>query len=332
MAGALDTLNTFEEALKILLTRVQPIRRTLDVQIQRHRPARILTIPAEVLSEIFEYACCNDSEHYGRPRAIMQARILSAVSQKFRHVALGTPHIWSRLDWRLAPPCLSACLERSKSTPLTVRLMDVLGRNPQHQEANLPFLLANTHRWYKLDVSTWGQSPNISDSTLQGRRDLDALHYLSLYGRGSFNWFLSRCSAPALQEVSLINVPLLCIPQLVTTALTKCTIDCHYGCTGWKRHDSIWLGTALAALADAPALETLLLHLNITMKPSANNPDFSRWSESSRRTFHHLTHFDLKVLDQRDEGDSNADISCTEQLLMLFIKLPKVEVLKVFLT
>lgn len=88
----------------------------------RGRKPALLTLPDELLSEIFEISLPHTPSHH-----------LSAICRQLRSVALRTPRLWSTICFRvlnpeLVPPTGAAwkyetlCLRRSRAVPLDIRI------------------------------------------------------------------------------------------------------------------------------------------------------------------------------------------------------------------
>ncbi|ESK86321.1 hypothetical protein Moror_5028 [Moniliophthora roreri MCA 2997] len=149
--------------------------------------APINKIPSELLSSIFELCC---EENTLRPDVTSPAIILSAVSHRWREIALTAPRLWSSLKiefvrfhgfkslQKLAHTA-RLFMDRSRSSPLKLNLDWSVGFQDDHLPV-LETIIKQSARWVHFDVNSYDETllKNRIFQPLRGR--LPLLKYLNL--------------------------------------------------------------------------------------------------------------------------------------------------------
>lgn len=311
---------------------------------QRSNPKGILALPDEVLSTIAEFACRADwyfhSTHY-RIYLDSIARIRKICS-RFRTIVLNTPCVWAYISSYYRPPTLKNFLRLSKAAPLTLSLFyerEVLqGRrgDPVETLLSLNELLLHRTRWENLSLHlspTMARGhPDLLLPSIVGPHVLPSLRKLSVEGKGSFEWFLSRFTFPALQDLDFGEEPLLHVPHIINNNLVKftCTISstrlprAHRPADG-AAGESNSLNSLICTLSEARSLKDL--HLDIYpdhRKFAASDFPIQTWSEACRRTFFSLRKLTIFIRDDETHtSPPSPPGNC--HLLLLFMNMPVLE-------
>lgn len=222
-------------------------------------PANALTLPAEVICEIFlhlgpgaddpdldEDACAVLAWHVGWLPA-------SQICQKWRHAALGFAELWAESLCAFASDKLTDCFfERAQSMPLV--FTTERGRLTEHQI----ILALSRKRAARLHVFKPGRVLPVSFTRALRKSTLSHLHTLRLkrwQGAGDNLMTRLRLKTPVLRELYLdsvffaVDAPLLRVLSVTNNA------KAHRG----KFRDESTTLAVLAALNNSPLLEQLTL-------------------------------------------------------------------------
>ena len=142
LSTALEELKLYDTEVSIMYNRIETLfkdkaslRRQIDIGSSFLAPIRLL--PAEVLTQIFEFACSDGFEHTvnGDPVVL----VVSSVCTAWRAIAVGTPALWAGLvatatiiheeryttvPRNIRKPFLQHMLERTKGIPLFLPLLE----------------------------------------------------------------------------------------------------------------------------------------------------------------------------------------------------------------
>ncbi|KAK7032418.1 hypothetical protein VNI00_013166 [Paramarasmius palmivorus] len=131
--------------------------------------APVNDVPTEILASIFE-SCCHKNVFH--PVVDSSALILSKVCHRWRQVALSTPKIWSSFsvhferwdvdDYRL-PRIVKAFVDRSRSSPLSIKLEDDYFLDHPTVVRTLEVLAKASFRWFNVGVCSTTLWDRVSD-------------------------------------------------------------------------------------------------------------------------------------------------------------------------
>ncbi|KAJ7161461.1 hypothetical protein C8R43DRAFT_1105101 [Mycena crocata] len=124
---------------------------------------RILTLPPELLSEIFLH--CLPDDEFISPDITTAPLLLCGVCRRFRNVALGTPELWSSLNMNFSEPEKDVHAEfsqlckvwicRAQSTPLSLSLSytDEVHDDDMHLIISMAEIIAHlSKQWQNLNI------------------------------------------------------------------------------------------------------------------------------------------------------------------------------------
>lgn len=130
------------------------LRARLEYTDARNRKAAIYTLPIEILALIFE-ECVLDFP-LRESKRIKSALTMSQISRHFRNVALSTPSLWSQIEHMVGRRGdlfrTAACLERSKTLPLTICLLFNDKNCPPGLEDTFNTIIPHVRRWQELHL------------------------------------------------------------------------------------------------------------------------------------------------------------------------------------
>ncbi|KLO11216.1 hypothetical protein SCHPADRAFT_930086 [Schizopora paradoxa] len=254
----------------------------LRTRYRRKMPPKFLTTPIseDLLSIIFEYVFSASSAKFEvetTPQNLPAISILklSHVNRQFRHTSLSNPHLWTYIAGEVRYPTMglvNACIERSRSVPLTVNLYVYI--NPFYGPSCDTLLEAarpHAHRWRTVHfrfvhIRTGPECPRAFAGVLRGLDDLwdistPALEHLALYDDPATLLkdeldFIESWNTPALRSL----VTEFCFPsklppesfQAITSLEMKSSLPCADFCD---------LLTLLRA-SKMPYLTDLILHFD----------------------------------------------------------------------
>jgi hypothetical protein len=238
--------------------------RHVDTKIREltNQLAPISSLPAEVLAAILEISCLSKSYAFSQLAPLVVA---SHVSRRFREVSVGTPSLWTCIDFSFRQPLayLDAMLERSGTCLIDIHLK---GSQTFAIDDILARIIPHVGRWRVFDASLVSVrcmptiissfyplcAPHLKALTLwqafeSGDSDLTQLGGL-VFTKG----------APILASLDLTDVYLLsCLPPMsALTTLELQTLDDRLFPLTYEE-----LGQALAA---APLLIHLALYIEVT--------------------------------------------------------------------
>ena len=227
----------------------------------RNELALISKLPPELLGRIFAFVGASDTHPYGIPDTSPDWWNITYVSQKWRNIALDTPHLWSSPVFYY-PTWAKVMLERSKMVDLVVdadcgRIVD-------------PALMKevfNNHAGRIKEISLRDLTSSFLSSILEGVQP-SSLHLRSLH-LSNVNW----ASADDL-ELPLFPAHLVVHPDgLQQVEIERCSFDWyaqpHHLLTRLVIYDTRnrpLLSEFVTALSSMPDLETLEM---ISSLPSA---------------------------------------------------------------
>ncbi|KAF7313004.1 hypothetical protein MKEN_00985300 [Mycena kentingensis (nom. inval.)] len=221
----LTHIDASSDALRAQLAALACQRREIAAQLRRVRYSGILSIPREVLGEIFMH-CVHDEPIYIPLNPIPQngevAFALASVCTEWRAVALGLAPLWANLLLAPSVPESSVIriLQRSRGHTLNIQL--VQGSVPAA-------LIEESSRWASLSghIEQFEEYPADFDS-LQGR--LSSLHTLELETGLAVEDLRTMApitafvNAPALRRVTMVG---LCPQRLHIPWHQITTLDCR---------------------------------------------------------------------------------------------------------
>jgi len=102
--------------------------------------ALVSSVPDEIIAAIFKEVCFFDGYTHrenSMPRRQLPSIVLAShVNRRFRHIAIGTPMLWTNIDLHLSSitdlHLMDVYLERSKSSLLDIHIIDtyIIGMTP----------------------------------------------------------------------------------------------------------------------------------------------------------------------------------------------------------
>ncbi|KAK7041705.1 hypothetical protein VNI00_008994 [Paramarasmius palmivorus] len=233
--------------LKTEITRLEYQKKRLEKDMERYGSilrSPIRRMPPEILGHIFTMAC---EDNYIGPFQLPQAIVASNICRRWREVAMETPRMWSSMtipfqEWERdlprLPQIIQLFLERSKTSPLTLRMnfgtyCHVI---PASVFDAVDFLVMHSHRWERLDFEGCGD-PFFFPVFNNMDRNLPIMQHLGLTGRGHrmdgelidiFQHARSLRSV-AIKYSSLVDVFLLPRSTITTLQLELVELEILFG-------------------------------------------------------------------------------------------------------
>ncbi|KAF7313003.1 hypothetical protein MKEN_00985200 [Mycena kentingensis (nom. inval.)] len=218
-------IDASSDALRAQLAELANQRREIAWQLSRVRYSGILSIPREVLGEIFMH-CAHKDPIYVPSSPMPQNREmvfdLASVCTEWRAVALGLAPLWANLmlGTSLPQPGVRRILQRSRGYPLNIHFAQ--GSAPAA-------LIEESSRWasFRGDIERFGEHA-LEFASLQGR--VPSLHTLeidtSLFMEDLRTMLpiTAFVNAPALRRVTMIG---LCPERLHVPWHQLTTLDCR---------------------------------------------------------------------------------------------------------
>lgn len=192
--------------------------------------------PPELLSEIFIH-CLNDDEHH--LPAESAPLILCWVSQKWRHIAMSTPALWTsprsscnpKKSLRLA----ELWLTHSRSLPLNLHVRCGVSVEPGDDMTLLDACVLHAHRWKHVDIVCFndaleGSVIALPDAVAPGLESANIHFYPSIASGIEWTLKLLRSATvlrsitwgatmdPLFTQVSLANLTSFCVDTVYTPA------------------------------------------------------------------------------------------------------------------
>lgn len=228
---ALEEDKSDVDELRALLSekrrRIQEFGHIQDTLRSLHAPIR--NMPIEILSIIFTLVCGEGLEvklALYRPPVLA----LAAVCTIWRKVVLELPDLWAEFHYDISPRSISVhtrsikmFLERSRQKELTLRAVRYGSMSNEHAPV-LDLIMQQAHRVGTLSVNVGylyaERARQLSHSPTGGWPNLRTLEILSGYSVSSQVRVRAFERAPALRELSLVNIPISTI-KLSWNQLTR---------------------------------------------------------------------------------------------------------------